>query len=104
MSLINKIKKESEIIYTKVISINNIYNYNNDLGFIICINCNIALKDYKDIINYLEIYYKNKNELNNIKKEVILKINNLIINNTFNIKNIKPYLYYFKDLSKYKGY
>jgi len=104
MSLINKIKEESEIIYTKVISINNIYNYNNDLGFIICINCNIPLKDYKDIINYLETYYKNKNELNNIRKQVIIKIDNLIINNTFNIKNIKPYLYYFKDLPKYKGY
>jgi len=104
MSLINKIKEESEIIYTKVISINNIYNYNNDLGFIICINCNIVLKDYKDIINHLETHYKNKNELNNIRKEVIIKIDNLVINNTFNIKNIKPYLYYFKDLPEYKGY
>jgi len=104
MSLINKIKEESKIIYTKVISINNIYNYNNDLGFIICINCNIPLKDSKDIINHLETHYKNKNELNNIKKQVIIKIDNLIINNTFNIKNIKPYLYYFKDLPEYKGY
>jgi len=104
MSLINKIKKESEIIFTKVISINNIYNYNNDLGFIIYIIYNIPLKDNNNIINYLETHYKNKNELNNIRKQVIIKIDNLIINNTFNIKNIKPYLYYFKDLPKYKGY
>ena len=104
MSLINKIKEENEITYIKVISINNIYNYNSDLSFIICINCNITLKDDKDIINHLEIHYKNRNELNNNRKELIIKLNNLIINNTFNIKNIKPYLYYFKDLFEYKRY
>ena len=104
MSLINKIREKSEIIYTQVISINNIYNYNSDLGFIIYINYNIPLKDNNNIINYLDIYYKNKNKLNNIKKELIIKLDSLVIYNTLNIKDIKPYLYYFKDLPEYKGY
>ena len=103
MSLLNKVKEESEIIYSKVDIINSIYNYNYNFNIILCNICKITINSNKEATSHLDLHYKIE-ELSIIKEDLLLKLNTLIIKDSKGIKDITPYIYYFKDLLDYIGY
>ena len=88
--------------YSKVTKLGFNLAYNLDLKIIICIVCKTCLNSLNTLESIKKhlLYNKhnyNKNDIN--FKNLILELNKLEYNSLEDLKDIEPYIYYFKDLN-----
>ena len=91
------------ISYSKVTNLGFNLVYNLDLKIILCTEYKTCLNSLNTIESIKKHLLYNKHEYNkkDLKyKNLILELSKLDYNNIYNLKEIEPYKYYFKDLNK----
>ena len=90
------------LTYSKVTKLGFNLVYNLDLKIIICIACKTCLNSLNTIESIKKhlLYNKHKYNKNDINfKDLILELIKLEYNSLEDLKDIEPYIYYFKDLN-----
>ena len=90
------------IPFTKVTNLGFNLVYNIDLKIIICIECKTCLNSLTTLESIKKHLLYNKHNYNKKElkyKNLILELKKLDYNNLYNLKEIEPYKYYFKELN-----